>query len=173
MKSSVSLFVGIFVLSLFPLNAMGAEIKVGVVDIQEFQKKSRAFQKTRMELKKKFDALQQKLDQEKKAVLALEEDFKKQSMMLSLDAKEDKKRALDKKKRYYKYLYEDLTQEMKEAEVEATKRIGKELEKVVEKFADKEGYTLIFERRALGLIYFNDAIDITDRVTEAYDRMKQ
>ena len=173
MKSLVSLFLGIFTISLLSLNALGADFKVGVVDIQEFQQKSRAFQETRMELKKKFDALQQKLDQEKKAVLALEEDFKKQSMMLSLDAKEDKKRALEKKKRYYKYLYDDLTQEMKDTEVEATKKIGKELEKVVEKFAKKEGYVLIFEKRALGLIYFNDTIDITDRVVEAYDKMKQ
>jgi len=31
---------------------------------------------------------------------------------------------------------------------------------------------LILERRILGLIYFNEAIDITDRVTEAYDKSK-
>ncbi len=131
------------------------------------------FQKTSSILKKKFDTMQQKLDTEKKALLRLEEDFRKQSMMLSLDAQEDKKRELEKKKRYYKYLYEDFTQEMKAVEVEATKKIGKELKAVVEKIGKKEGYTIILEKRTLGLLYYSEAIDITDQVTKAYDKTKK
>lgn len=149
-----------------------AATKIGVVDIQKFQKKSRAFQGVSAKLKKKFDTMQQKLDDERNAMIKLEDDFKKQSMMLSLDAQEDKKRELDKKRRYYKYIFEDLSQEMKEAEGEATAEIGKELEKIVKKIAEKDGYTIILEKRTLGLIYFNDAIDITDRVVEAYDASK-
>ncbi|MFH0845642.1 MAG: OmpH family outer membrane protein [Pseudomonadota bacterium] len=170
--------IGLIVCSLMLFYSQGqvlgaGAIKVGVIDIQQFQEKSKAFQKTRLELKKKFDAFQQKLDEEKQGMTRLEEDFKKQSMMLSLDAKEDKKRELEKKRRYYKYLYEDLTDDMKEAEVEATKKIGKELEKVMKKIGEQEGYTIILEKRTLGLIYYNDAIEITDQVTQAYDRMKQ
>jgi Skp family chaperone for outer membrane proteins len=62
---------------------------------------------------------------------------------------------------------------MKDTEVEAIKKIMQELEKVVAKIAEKENFTLILERRTLGLMYFNEAIDITDRVTEAYDKSKQ
>ena len=147
-------------------------IKIGVVDIQKFQKKSKSFQGISAKLKKKFDALQQKLDDERNALVKLEEDFKKQSMMLSLDAQEDKKRELDKKRRYFKYLYEELTLDMKELEQEATNEVGKELEKVVKKIAEKEAYTLILEKRTLGLIYFSNAVDITDRVADAYDASK-
>ncbi len=153
--------------------ASSPSVKIGVVDLQEFQKNSKAFKKTGSVVKKKFDDMQLKLDQERDALAKLEDEFKKQSAMLSLDAQEDKKRELEKKRRYYKYLYDDFTQEMKETEVEAIKRIMQELEKVVAKIAEKEGFTLILERRTLGLIYFNEAIDITDRVTEAYDKSKQ
>jgi len=166
-----------FVLLLFGFTALfmttgtcvAQAIKIGVVDIQKFQKKSKAFQGTSAKLKKKFDALQQKLDDERNALIKLEEDFKKQSMMLSLDAQEDKKRELDKKRRYYKYLYEELTLEMKDLEQEATTDVGKELEKVVKKIAEKEAYTLILEKRTLGLIFYSNAIDLTDRVVDAYD----
>ncbi len=151
------------------LGAQTTTVKIGVVDIQKFQKKSKGFQTVNAKLKKKFDAMQQKLDDERNALLKMEDDFKKQSMMLSLDAQEDKKRELEKKRRYYKYIFEDLSQEMKEAEAEATGDVGKELEKVVKKIAEKEGYTLILEKRTLGLIYYNDVIDLTDRVVEAYD----
>ncbi len=145
-------------------------VKIGVVDLQKFQKNSKAFQKASVSVKKKFDDMQQKLNDERNAVAKLDEEFKKQSMMLSLDAQEDKKRELDKKQRQFKFMYDEFTQEMKETEMDAIKKIMKELEKIVEKMAEKEGYTIILERRTLGLLYFNNAIDLTDRVTEAYDK---
>jgi outer membrane protein len=155
-------------------SALGADaLKVGVVDIQQFQKASKEFQKIGAGLKQKFDQLQKKLDSEKKALQKLEEDFGKQSMMLSLDAKEDKKRELEKKRRHYKYLYEDYTAEMKDAEREATRTVGKELEKAVRNIGDKEKFTLILEKRMVGLLYFADRIDITDKVAKIYDQMKK
>jgi len=147
--------------------------KIGVVDIQKLQKKSKNFQVISARVKKKFDAMQQKLDEERNGLIKLEDEFKKQSMMLSLDAQEDKKRELEKKRRYYKYIFEDLSQEMKDTESEATADIGKELEKIVKKIAEKEGYTLILEKRTLGLIYYSEVIDLTDRVVEAFDATKQ
>jgi len=174
MKYFFRLILAVSIIFCFHYNALGADHqKIGVVDIQELQTKSKVFQRERAKLKKTFDAMQKKLDEEKTALLKLEEDFRKQSMMLSLDAKEDKKRELEKKRRYYKYLFEDFTQEMKDAETQATKKTFKELEKVVDKIAVDEGYIIILEKRTPGLIFYNDAIDITDHVAEAYDKMPQ
>lgn len=174
MKYLFPSIMGIIIILAFQCDSLGADSgKTAVVDIKEFQKNSRAFQKTRQILKKKFENLQRRLDEEKRKLLNIEEEFKKQSMMLSLDAQEDKKRELEKKRRYYKYLYEDLSQEMKDAEIEATKKVGKELEKVVTEIGKREGYIFILERRTVGLIYYDDSIDITNQVTQAYDKMKQ
>jgi len=92
--------------------------------------------------------------------------------MLSLDAKEDKQKELTKKKRHYKYLAEEFTREMKEAEIEATNKFGKEIEKVVEKIGKRDAYTLILGKRTMGLVYYDNAIDITDEVIKAYDQKK-
>lgn len=148
-------------------------VKIAVVNIERFQQSSRVFQQTAAAMKTKFEELQRKLDEERDLLAKLEEDFKKQSMMLSLDAQEDKKRELEKKRRYYKYLHDEFTQEMKDTEMEAIRKTMGELEKVVGKLAEKEGYTLILERRTMGLIYYNKAVDITDRVVEAYDKAYQ
>lgn len=172
MKHFLGLTFGVLAIFFSQQIVLGASaLKIGVVDIQKLQSQSKAFQKERVKLQKKFDEMQKKLEDEEAALRALEEDFKKQSVMLSLDAQEDKKRELERKRRYYKYLYEDFTMEMKELEKEATRKVGKDLEKVVEKLAQKEGFVLILERRTLGLIFYHDAIDITDQVTEAYDKM--
>jgi outer membrane protein len=158
------------VVFLQPAPVAAQAVKIGVVDLQKFQKNSKAFQKASVSVKKKFEDMQQKLNDERNAVGRLDEEFKKQSMMLSLDAQEDKKRELEKKQRQFKFMYDEYTQEMKETEMDAIKKVMKELEKIVEKMAEKEGYTIIFERRTLGLLYFNNAIDLTDRVTDAYDK---
>ena len=171
MKGLIYVLLGLFtVVLLQPAPVAAQNVKVGVVDLQKFQKNSRAYQKASLVVKKKFDDMQQKLNDERSALGKLEEEFKKQSMMLSLDAQEDKKRELDKKQREFKFMYDEYSQDMKETEMEAIKKVMKELEKVVEEMGKKEGYTIILERRTLGLLYFNNTIDLTDRVTEAYDK---
>jgi len=146
--------------------------KIAVIDMQKLQDKSKVFQKIKEELKQKYDALQKKLDNVKNEMLKMEEELKKQGMMLSLDAKEDKQKELVKKRRYFNYLAEEFTQEMKQAEIDATKKFGKEMEKVVEKIGKRKGYTLILGNRIVGLVYFDKAIDITDEVIKEYDQKK-
>jgi outer membrane protein len=172
MKNLICLFLGLLTMVFLQPTPLAAQaVKIGVVDLQKFQKNSKSFQKASVVVKKKFDEIQQKLNDERNALAKLDEEFKKQSMMLSLDAQEDKKKELEKKQRQYKFMYDEFTQEMKDTEMDAVKKVMKELEKVVEKMGEKEGYTIILERRTIGLLYFNNAIDLTDRVTEAYDKM--
>jgi len=173
MRTVTKIFICAFVVLLFNLPAMGAgPAKIGVLDMQEFQRKSKTFQTVRDTLKKKFEAMQKKLEEEQAVLKKLEEDYRKQSMMLSLDAQQDKRQALEKKGRYLKYLREDFSEEMKDAEREATKKVGKELEGIVKSIAEKQGFSIILERRTIGLIYYNDGLEITDQVIEAYDKMK-
>ncbi|HOP47923.1 MAG TPA: OmpH family outer membrane protein [Desulfobacteraceae bacterium] len=174
MKKFFFLFIGIAFIMVSQNYAFSAEkVKIGVIDVQEIQDKSKTFAKIRDELKVKFDALQKKLDTEQDELMKLEEELKKQSMMLSLDAKEDRQKELAKKRRYFKYLYDEYTQEMKDEEIEARKKVGKAIEKIVAKIAEKEGYTLILERRGVGLLYCDNDIDITRQVIQAYDLAKE
>ena len=155
-------------------HALGASApKIGTVDLQKFQKDSKAFQKISEGLKQKYEAMKKQLDEERAALQKLEDDFKKQSMMLSLDAHEDKKRELDRKTRYVKYLYDDFSQEMKDIDMENTKRVLKELEKIIARIGKEGGYTVILEKRTAGLVYADDAVDITDTVVQMYDKSKQ
>ena len=171
MKGLIFVFLGLLAMVfLQPAPLAAQNVKVGVVDLQKFQKNSKAFQRASLVVKKKFDEMQQKLNDERNTLGKLDEELKKQSMMLSLDAQEDKKRDFEKKQRQFKFMYDEYSQEMKETEMEAIKKVMKELEKVVEEMGKKEGYTIILERRTLGLLYFNNTIDLTDRVTEAYDK---
>ncbi|MCF8144482.1 MAG: OmpH family outer membrane protein [Deltaproteobacteria bacterium] len=150
-------------------NVLAETVKIGVLNMKRLQQNSVKFQKIREELKAKFNALQKKLDAERAQIAKIEEELQKQSMMLSLDAKEGKEMELGKRTRHYKYMYEEVTQEMKNAEYEATKMVGKDIEKIVEKIGQTEGFSVILEEGTVGLVYYNNTLDITDRVTKAYD----
>jgi outer membrane protein len=174
MKKLFVLMVGVVLILGFQHQAFCAgSNKFGVVDIEKFQEQSKSFQNIKEDLQQKFTSLQKKLDEKRDELIEIENELKKQSMMLSLDAKEDNAKELEKKRRHFKYLADDFTQEMKQAQLEARQSLGKELEKVVEKIGKKEGYTLIMERRTVGLVYFDNALDITDQVIKEYDKMKK
>jgi Skp family chaperone for outer membrane proteins len=67
----------LFILFFFQMSAFGADsLKIGVVDMQKFQAKSKGFQKSSDALKKKFQAMRNKLDAEVKELQKIEEDFK-------------------------------------------------------------------------------------------------
>ena len=161
-----------FLFSMQYAAALAGDTKVGVLDMKKVQQRSAKFQQIKEGLKQKYNGFQKKLDTERGQIEKLEKDLQKQSMMLSLDAKVDKEMELGKLTRHYKYMVGEVTQEMKDAEFEATRKVGQKIEKVVEKIGKDEGYTVILEQGAVGLIYYDNAIDITARVIKAYDQMK-
>jgi outer membrane protein len=174
MKRLFVLVLGMGLVLCFQGNVFSADkYKIGVVDMQKFQEKSIAFQKVRERLRAKYESLQKKLEAEQQELLKIEDDFKKQSMMLSLDAKEDKRREMEKRKRHYKYIYEEYSQELKAAEEELRRSVAKEVGKVVEDIGQRDKYIIILERRTIGLIFYKDEIDITDQIIAAYDRTRK
>jgi outer membrane protein len=168
-------FIAILVfLFFFQANAIGADpVKIGVLDMQKFQTNSKAMQIETQKLQKKYDDMKKRLEDEMKDLQKLEDELKKQSLMLSLDAQSNKKREVESKQRYIQFLRNDFSQEMKDADQENSQRILKEVEKIVAKIAKDGGYTLILERKALGLIYADDSVDITDQVVKDYDNLKK
>jgi outer membrane protein len=112
-------------------------------------------------------------DKQQEDLRGLKDELDKQSMMLSMDAKEDKEKEFERKRREFKFLYEDLSEEMRKVENDARKKILEELEKMVMDMGKKGNYLLIFERRSSGIMSLDKAIDITDDVIKAYNKTKQ
>jgi outer membrane protein len=153
---------------------MGADaVKIGIVDLQKCILDSIEGKRARSELQQKKDSMQKKLDERQNKLLELKKELEKQSMMLSLEAKEDKAKEFERQRREFKYFYDDITNQMRKAEAEVRKRLLGDLEKVVGDIGVKGQFTMIFERRSSGIMYHIKAIDITDEVIKAYDLTKK
>ena len=176
MKRVLSIFM-FFVLALFLFNqlafgARASDSKIAVVDIQKFQAVSKKFQIIKAQIQKKVDVLEKELNDKKEELQKIEAEFRKQSLMLSLDAQADKQKELKQKRLHLEYLYKDYTEQMKDAVKEAEQKLLVDIKGITKKIAEKEGYLLVFEIRSPGLIVYDDTIDITDEVVQAYDLVK-
>jgi outer membrane protein len=63
----------------------------------------------------------------------------------------------------------DFQEEVKKKETDLTREIQKEIIQVINKIAQDEGYTIVFERGVSGILYFQDHYDITNKVIEKYN----
>ncbi len=169
------LFSAIIIVILLTHNvALGEDlIKVGLIDIQRCLEESKEGQKVLGVLKKKKAVLQRQLDTKQKELLELRKELEKQSMMLTMNAQQDKRRIIERKTRELEYFFKDLNEDMRKAQEKEKKRMLKQLGKVIEKIGSDENFTLIIEKRAGGVLYWADSIDITEKVIRAYEQMKE
>ena len=175
MKRNFLLSAVIIILILFVYDsALGQNpARIGVVDLQRCLDESNEGKKAFEILKGKKEALQKQLDEKQKELLELGKELEKQSMMLSMDAQEDRKRVIERKTRELEYFFKDLNEEMKKAQGKEQERIFEELAKVIEKIGSEENYTLIIEDRAGAVLYRDNSINITDKVIRVYNQMKE
>ncbi len=173
MKHLIKLMTMVLILSGLGIHAHAADqCKVAIVDFQRIQQESINAQKVIEAQKQKLAPLAKQLEQEQAELLKLEEELRNQSMMLSQDAKQDRRHELEKKNRRYKYLENEYYEEAKQARYDVLKIIGNDVQTIVDDVGKKDGYTMILEKNAVGFLYNNDKIDITDQIVKAYDSMK-
>ena len=96
MKHLSRLISGIFILLFFHGSVLGAEVhKIGVIDLQKCITESKEGRKVFEALKEKKGLMQKKLDKKQTELLQIKEQLEKQTMMLSMDAREDKRKEFD------------------------------------------------------------------------------
>jgi outer membrane protein len=150
--------------------SLGAQgVKVAILDMPKALNLSEPGEIAKQELTKKFERIKNDLDQKQKDLEGLKAELEKQSLMLSLEAKLDKEKDYERKLRSFKDLYQDYKEEMARAEYEAARPIFEDLREIAEEVRIKEGYLIVFDPSNAGVICYDRAIDITDKVIEIYN----
>ncbi len=151
--------------------ALAAESsKIGVLDLRRCIQESNEGKRIYEDLKKKHDDMQKDLDKKQQELLEMQNEIEKQSLMLSMDAKENRQKEFEKKKRDLQYLAQDLQEEMKKLESEANLEILKIIQQVLSKFADEKELEYVTERA--GVLYAAESLDITDNIIKEMNKLK-
>lgn len=151
-------------------SVLAAQTKIGIINMKKVIATCEPGQKAMAELKANFKDLAGDLDKQKKSIEAMQKDLQKQSMMLSQEAKQDKEIEFKRKVRDFQDMSQNYQRKMKVDEERLSKPILQKLIEVIQDYGKKQGYTAIMDTQTSGLLYANEAIDLTDTIIVEMNR---
>jgi outer membrane protein len=149
-------------------SADAAEMKVGVMNVQKVLVNSVSGKTAKEKFDQKMQDLQSKFKVEEQELVDMQGEIEKKSSAWSEETKQLKVREFQKKRRELQEKSEDARFELKTLQDKELAPILKALEGVVDTYGKDNGYTLILDSKA-GVIYFSDAVDITDQLVKKLD----
>jgi len=170
MKARIVFLTLILCLPGFPAMVCGAEVaKIGVIDFQVIIDTSNAGKRSAVEMKTQGKEMEQTLKEKEAEVEELKKGLEQKALVMSEEAREEKARDLRIKAIDFDSLRKKYLETLKDLNLKLSDRIKEDVFQIVEEIGKREGYLLILERRVGGVVYAPNAIDITDRVIDAYN----
>lgn len=168
-KQVLLLSVLIFFFGLIPF-AFGADVaKIGVLDFQKILTESSAGKMTQKQLREKGEELQNKLKVEKDQLDEMKKAFEREALVLTPEKQEEKQRDFRIKINDFKKMQDDFAREFKQLEIKSLNKIQDDIFQLANELGKAEGYLLILEKKAGGVVYSPDQLDITDKIIKKYN----
>ena len=144
-------------------------VRVAVIDSDRIVSESQQGQAIMSELKQLEEqktAEGRVLEQE---VQELQERIRAGEMSLAADKLAELKSQLEVKVRDLRRFGEDAQRELQEVGQRRLAAVEQEILKVIEAYGKESSYTLIFNKFRSGLVYADDAVDVTDEIIRRFD----
>lgn len=153
-----------------PAAAQGpANVKVAVIDTEQVLMASQAGKAAIAELKKMQEQKEGEIRAKVQELKELQTKISEGRLSLAQDKLEDLTKQYEEKEIAAKRLQDDATRELGKKRDQLFEQIDKGVMPVINQVGKELGYTLIFRKFESGLIYADEAIDITKTVVERLD----
>ncbi|MBI1820791.1 MAG: OmpH family outer membrane protein [Nitrospirae bacterium] len=148
-------------------------LKVGYINAIKIFDSTKTGKKSKAILEDYIKSRQKIVDLEEDEIKKLEEELSRQGSVLSNDAKKEKEALFQKKLAQYQKKAMDLNKEIQEKKSEVLHEFNKNLEDIVKKIAEKEGYQVVLDKNPdIGtVVYMASSMDISDKVIEEMDKL--
>lgn len=143
--------------------------KIAVLDLKRCLTESKKGKQLGTELVKKRDELLASARQKEAELKKLIEEYDRQKGLLSDNAKKDKEKEFEAKRKKFQEFLSATEAEMRKSSEELTDIVVNDLKDIVTEIATRNGYDIILNRDGLWLVYAATTLDITDEVIRAYD----
>ncbi len=172
MKITGSLALALFLIPAFGALTGAAELKIGVVDAQRVLDSSKEGKRVKASMEEFVKSRQKIIDLEEDELKKAEEELSRQSSVLSAEARRVKQDEFQKKLIEYQRRAAELNKEVQGKRHDILRGFNERVEAAVKEIAEKEGYTLVFDRNSDGgaVVYAKESLDLTPRVIELVDR---
>lgn len=144
--------------------ARAAELKIGIIDLQKVVRTSDSGKSALDKLKDQTKEMKDNLDKQKAQIDKMRADMEKQSLVLSQEAKMDKEMQLKRQLRDLQDNFQNFQRKMKVEEERLSKPVLELIGQVVQDYGKKNGFSLLMDGRGAGVLFANDAVDVTNEV---------
>jgi outer membrane protein len=143
--------------------------KMAFVDMQKSLQSVEAGKRAKAQLEKEFNAKKKELQTEEAAIKKVTEEFKKQSLVLSEEARMKKQGEIQERIAKFQETTMRSQQEIQQKESDLTAPLVKGIREVIAEIAKKKGYTAVFERNENTVLYSMERDELTNEVIAAYN----
>ncbi len=163
-------FISLFLL-VFGVSFLYAEnLKIGVFDIQRIMKDSKTVNGYRNQMLQEVEAKKKLLSAKQDSVRQIEERLKKDAQTLSQSERKNLEERLTNEIKELRRMNEDIEVELRKRDSELTRKAFMEIQEIVKNIAEKEGYTIVFEKNSAGIAHLKSSVDMTSKVINIYDK---
>lgn len=161
---SVSVF---FIICFMGIQNVSAQaLKIGVFEVQKVMRESKTIEGYRQDLMKQIEGKRKPLRDREESAKATEEKLRKEGEKLAANERRALEEKLANDAKDVRRLREDFEIEVRKMDTQLAQKALGTISGVIKNIAEKEGYTVIFERSAAGIAYFKDTVDITGKIIQ-------
>lgn len=160
----------VLVLTLMISSSVCANIKVGYVDMQKAITETKSGKKAFKKLKLFQASKQKELDKKKKSMEKERVDLEKKFAVYSNEKKMQVQQDFQKKAMAAEKYFRDSQMELAKKEKDLLEPVIKGLRAAISKYAEKQGYVMIFEKNGSSLLFATKGSDLTSKVVKTYGK---
>lgn len=150
-----------------------AATKYGFVDMQKALQSVESGKKAKVQLEKDFNAKKKDLQNEETAIRKMDEEFRKQSLVMSDEARAKKGSELQERVMKFQQQTQKAQSEIQQKEQALTAPLVVKLKNIIAEQAKAKGYAAIFEKNENVVLYSNDKDDLTSAVVELFNKQNK
>ena len=157
------LLAGILAICIASTPAFAADLKLGYIDMQRALNASEAGKEAKEQLATRVKKYQEEINTKQENIKKLKDELEKQGMLLSESARAAKEKDYQQRLKEFQRFTKDAQDELQGKDEEFTRKILEGMEKIIQEFGRKNGYTFIFVKNE-GMLFVDDKADVTEEV---------
>lgn len=143
-----------------------AEAEFVYIDSQQLLQEAPGATEAQKQWQQEMSEYRSEIEQLRSELDSLQSEYQQQQGMLSEDAREERRQEIAEKQQQLQERARELEQEAGQRRQELLAPILDEVRSVIQEIRDEQGYTMVFDAAASGLLAADPELDITDRVVQ-------
>jgi len=149
--------------------ASAQSLKIGVINVERLVQESALGKEAFNRVKRLNDQKKEEGDKLQKEIRDLEQKLADQGSALADDKRETLQKTSQEKAIAFKRFQDDATRELDTAQKKELGELERRVFPVINQVGKDKGYTMIFNKFQAGLLYADDAVDLTDEVLKVFN----